>query len=200
MHRTCWQSSINSVSSEELIIMALKNWFCITDSHITRAHLAVIAAKGKMTVACCWMPRAPKKGGETRKHLIPSSWAVLPAPPCEVRGRCLGSDSQMTPRPWPPVLSFCDFHPLQITKYTGWWGHVAKGRNHRAAPRWEHPAVCSASYFIVNNKPCNIPIYSVEAYWVSTCLKLSARGTVSCDLYASCFCSCLKVPRGCFLG
>ena len=60
--------------------------------------------------------------------------------------------------------------------------------------------VCSASYFIVNNKPCNIPFYLVEAYWVSTCLKLSARGTVSCDLYASCFCSCLKVPWGCFLG
>lgn len=69
-----------------------------------------------------------------------------------------------------------DFHPLQTTKFTGRWGHFAKSKNPRAVLRWKHPAVWSASYFTVNNKPCNIPFYSTGVYWVSTRLKLSARG------------------------
>lgn len=113
------------------------------------------------------------KKGKTQKHLIfLSSWAVLLAPHCEVRSRYLGSDSKMTPGPWLPLLSLHNFHPLQITKFTSWWGHFAKGIDLGAVPRQGHQAVCSVSYFIVDNKPCNIPFCSTEVYWVHACFKL----------------------------
>lgn len=120
----------------------------ILHNHLSEADLAVIAETGKMTMIAaeclgplksCWKV-AKIKGIQ---FLFPDKpffqffivrWGITIL---EVTAKRYQGHATFT--------FLHDFHPLQTTKFAGWWGYFAKSKNPRAVLRWRHPAVRSAS-------------------------------------------------------
>lgn len=145
------------------------------------------------------MPCTPKellRKAKTQKHpILFSRWAVLPAPHGDVRRRYLKGDSRaMASFPFIPWFPSSSNHTVYRMMRVS-----CQGQEPQSSSEMGTSSCVFCLLFIENITPCNIPLCSIVAYSVATCPELLARSTGMCDLYAPCFCLCLKVPRGCFL-